>query len=179
MKSVLWDHFQILKQCFALYVVLLIFGVPVPLSFIFFLKTHMQWHLLQLLSFGTAILYVFASSTFDLISNLIWKFPPSSLFPPWVLSLTWLLFPLTYAVPEFSGHTWSKEYYFRWEYFLQPQGGMLPNFSSLAPTKVYPPSPSLYSTSQPWEGNLPMTVSLLGWKDWVTHFAIHLVEDIV
>jgi hypothetical protein len=38
----------------------------------------MQWHLLQLLSSERASLYDFASSTHDLISNLLWKY----LFPP-------------------------------------------------------------------------------------------------
>lgn len=66
-----------------------------PWNFDLFPKTNTQWHLLQLLSSGRAILYVFISSTQVLISNLTWKYSTSSLVSPSLLSLTWL--PLAFS----------------------------------------------------------------------------------
>lgn len=126
----------------------------------------------------TTILYVFASSTRDLISNLLWKYPPSSLVPPWLLSLTWLSFALTLCNPRIQGAHLVKRIAFQMT-VSSTTGQKAPKASMTCPNKSYPPSPSLRSTAYLWEGSFPITVSLLGWKDWVILCAIHLVEDTV
>ena len=151
-----------------------------PFKLSLFLKTNMRWHLLQLLSSGTAILTVFATSTHDLISSLIWKYPPSSRF-----SLT-AVFDLT----PISAHTvQSQNSAHLAKGVLSQMRGVssitewkTPKASITCPNRSPPSFPiqvCLNAKTQPWEWNFPMTISLRGWKDWLIDFAIHLVENTV
>ena len=116
MQSVFSYHFQISKQCFVLSVVLLIFDAPVPLSFSPFLKTSSAapviWN-------SHPVCLCLINSWSHLKSHLQISSLFSSLSLTAFFNLTFVLTGL--AIPELSGHTWSKEYYFRWEFF-QPQG---------------------------------------------------------
>ena len=106
-----------------------------PFKLSLFLKTNTQGHLWRRLSFGTTILSVSTSSARDLISNLIWKYPPSSLVSPWPLFLTWLSLAFTLCNPGIQ-HTWPKECYLRWEGFINHKVEGYTNFHRVSQQKT-------------------------------------------
>lgn len=112
-----------------------------------FLKTNTQWHLLQLLSSGTVLLYVFTSATHDLILNLIWKYPPFSCH-----SLT-TFFDLTFisshiVPPQDSVGIPGQRIIISDESVSSTIGWKGHKASITCPNKTQPPSPSLSFTSQ-------------------------------
>lgn len=155
-KSVFLYHFQILKQSFVPYVVLLIFGVPVPLSSSLFLKISSAAPIIRN-SHPVCLRLINSWSHFKShleISSLL-PFPSLTDF----FDLTFVHTGL--AIPEFSGHTSSKEYYFRWEYFLNHH-----NHESISSTQTFhhwiqqkptflpqasTPHPSLGKGNFPWQ----------------------------